>query len=412
MISHFQDRSTLPSYNADRRGIMLVVVAICLIAVMAFVAFSVDLGYIVVTESELQNAADAGALSGAKEIHNGRNAAIAAAQLWASKNVAAGVSVEVTTEDVELGVWDPDTAAFTALSPTSSESPTAIRVTCRRTRERGNSLPLFIAPILGTSTADLNRSAVATLEEDKCGLIVGIDSVVVDNGDIDSYDSALGSYAAQPQRQNGNVCSDGPIKIRNNGHVLGDALPGRGFTVNLPANVTGSTRPRLGPIRWSAIDLADIATVNDNAAIPTSAWVGSRLSITNSDELTLPPGTYYFPDGFDVTGSAAIIITGPTRFVVGGTSHVAGTGIVNATCVPGNLRIEVFGSSVAFSGNSQFQADIYAPQAAVVLNGSADFYGAVFAQSIEFNGNLTAIHADEALERDYASYRTRSVLKD
>jgi Flp pilus assembly protein TadG len=412
MISLFQDHRTLPSQHAARRGVMLVVVAVCLIAVMAFVASSVDVGYMVVTESELQNAADAGALSGAKEIPNGRNAAIAAAQLWASKNVAAGISVEVTTEDVELGVWDPDTAAFTTLSSTSSESPTAIRVTCRRSQARGNALPLFIAPILGKSSADLKRSAVATLEDDKCGLIVGIDSVVVDNGDIDSYDSAIGSYASQPQRRNGNVCSDGPINIRNNGHVLGDALPGRGYTVNLPANVTGSTRPRLGPIRWSPIDVGDSATVNDNAAIPTSYWVGSRLAVTNTEELILPPGTYYFPDGFEVTGSAAMFITGPTRFVVGGTSHVTGTGIVNATCVPGNLRIDVIGSSVAFGGNSEFHADIYAPEADVMLNGSADFYGAVFAKSIAFNGNLTAIHADEALERDYASNRTRSVLKD
>ena len=366
----------------------------------------------VVTESELQNAADSAALSGVREIPNGREATIAAAQLWAGKNLAAGQAVQVAPSDVELGNWDVDTATFQANPVGSTNAASAVRVTCRRSSASGNQLQLFFGPLIGTSTANLKATAVATLEEDKCGLIVGIDYVIVDNGDVDSYDSEIGSYAAQPHRSNGNVCSDGPISIRNNGHVLGDALPGRGYTVNLPENVTGSTRPRLGPVRWSPIDIAGPAAFNDNSNIPAEAWSGTRLAIANTMVLTLPPGVYYLPDGFDVTGTAAIEITGPTRFVVGGSSHVAGRGIVNPSCDPGDLRIDAYGSTISFSGTSEFHADIYAPTTNVFLNGSADFYGAVFAKSITFNGNQTAIHADESLERDYASHRTHSVLKD
>ena len=95
--------------------------------VSAFLAFSIDFGYITVTASELQNAADAGVLSGAQALHDGRDAAIAAAQLWASKNVAAGKSVatvvsddieidDLEIDDIEIGVWDDDTATFTALT--------------------------------------------------------------------------------------------------------------------------------------------------------------------------------------------------------------------------------------------------------------------------------------------------------
>ena len=93
-----------------------------LIVVSAFLAFSIDFGYITVTASELQNAADAGVLSGAQALHDGRDAAIAAAKLWASKNVAAGKSVatvasdDTEIDDIEIGVWDDDTATFTGLT--------------------------------------------------------------------------------------------------------------------------------------------------------------------------------------------------------------------------------------------------------------------------------------------------------
>src|SRR5687767_5209362 len=117
------------SQSPSRSGTIIVLAAFCLVIVMAFVAFSVDWGYIVVTESELQNAADSGALSGARTLQDGREAAIDAAQFWAAKNIAAGQAVDVTDDDVEIGVWDEDTAAFTALDANSQTRPNAVRVT-------------------------------------------------------------------------------------------------------------------------------------------------------------------------------------------------------------------------------------------------------------------------------------------
>ena len=129
------------SKHRQRRGAITVLAAFFLIVVMAFLAFAVDWGHVTVTESELQNAADAGALSGARALPDGRVAAVAAAQLWAGKNVAAGQQVAtVASEDVEIGLWDDETALFTMLPANSSESPNAVRVTCRRMAARGSQL--------------------------------------------------------------------------------------------------------------------------------------------------------------------------------------------------------------------------------------------------------------------------------
>ena len=146
-----------------RRGALLVWAAICLVVVISFLAFSLDYGYIVVTESELQNAADAGALSAVNALSDGRDAVVAAAEEWVAKNTAAGEAVAlVTEEDVELGYWDKDTATFTVIPAGSPQVLNAVRVTCRRTSARENSLKLFFAPILGVDRADLTVSAIAS----------------------------------------------------------------------------------------------------------------------------------------------------------------------------------------------------------------------------------------------------------
>lgn len=57
-----------PEPNAARRGVFLVIAALCLAAVMTFVAFSVDTGIISLTKTRMQNATDTAALAAAMEI--------------------------------------------------------------------------------------------------------------------------------------------------------------------------------------------------------------------------------------------------------------------------------------------------------------------------------------------------------
>jgi Flp pilus assembly protein TadG len=170
-----------PQRARPRRGAIVVLAALFLVIVLAFLAFSVDLGYMAVTESELQNAADAGALSGARALPGGRNAAIQAAVLWAGKNSAAGQSVAtVADQDVEIGLWDGTTATFTPLAANASQRPNAVRMTVRRTAARGNPLPLFFAPMLGTKHASLSASAVALSPAGGIGTRFLIDDEMID----------------------------------------------------------------------------------------------------------------------------------------------------------------------------------------------------------------------------------------
>src|SRR5262245_27668244 len=59
-----------PEREDSRRGVFLVVGALCLVACMMFVAYSVDLGIVSVTKARMQNATDTAALAAAMEITN------------------------------------------------------------------------------------------------------------------------------------------------------------------------------------------------------------------------------------------------------------------------------------------------------------------------------------------------------
>ncbi len=82
-LRFLQVKPTTPT----RRGAIAILSAFMLVIVVGFLAFSVDFGYVIVTESQLQNAADAAALSAARALPSGRAAAVTAAQSWATKKI-------------------------------------------------------------------------------------------------------------------------------------------------------------------------------------------------------------------------------------------------------------------------------------------------------------------------------------
>ena len=189
-------------HKANRRGAIAILAALCLIIVIAFLAFSIDFGQLAVAESNLQNAADAAALSAARALPN-RELAIAAAIEWAEKNnTGTSGTPLVSTEDIEIGTWDEETALFTVVPEGDNTTLDAVRVTCHRTAERGNSIRLFFAPVIGTNNASVMASAIARRDRTSCGGIIGLlkiyfnDRVSGHFTFTDSYDSGQGEYGS------------------------------------------------------------------------------------------------------------------------------------------------------------------------------------------------------------------------
>jgi hypothetical protein len=174
-----------PSFGASskthRRGAVAPLVALLLVFLLGMVAFGVDIGWMVLTESELKNAADAAALAGVKSLMDGyveyylpnRTAAQQATSLstaetnarnaaiqYASYHTAGGVkNLVLNASDIEFGFTD----GSGSYSTTFSGFPNTIKVTMRRDSSANGALNLFFGPVLGTSTRNLSASAAATM---------------------------------------------------------------------------------------------------------------------------------------------------------------------------------------------------------------------------------------------------------
>ena len=124
------------SHASRRRGGVAVLAAFVLVLLLLMVAFAVDLGYLFTVRTELQAAADAGALAGSAELAASQSQAATVAKDFVRRNA------DVTDEGVgvEFGHWD-----FSGRSFSPGVAPyDAMQVTVRKT-----DTPLFFGKMAG-----------------------------------------------------------------------------------------------------------------------------------------------------------------------------------------------------------------------------------------------------------------------
>src|SRR6516225_3003564 len=181
-----------------RKGVVAPLIGLLLIPLLGMAAFAVDVGWMVLAQSDLQNAADAAALAGAEQLigqqqlnastglyslNNGfaeyympgqtavqqlailntaESAAKTVAKNYASYHSAGKVSsLALNDSDIEFGFTD-SSGSYTAC-PAYKGYPNTLKVTVRLDSNANGSLPLFFGPILGKSTEDLVVTASATI---------------------------------------------------------------------------------------------------------------------------------------------------------------------------------------------------------------------------------------------------------
>ena len=141
----------------SERGTVVIMVAVSLLGLLAFSAFTIDHGVMMVGRAQTQNAADAGALAAAlylawddgTDLQGAREAAVAAAQA----NYVVGSAPDITTADVTFPTCPPG-----APGPVDQ----CVRVDVfRNQRANGNPLPVFFASLVGMSEQGVQATATA-----------------------------------------------------------------------------------------------------------------------------------------------------------------------------------------------------------------------------------------------------------
>ena len=401
-----------------RKGSIVVLSAVLLTVLFAFVAFAIDVGYIADADTELQRTADACSMAAAMHLPD-QSAGRAIAKQVALDNVAI-VGPPLEDSEIHFGWWNRDAAAFTTPAP-NGKQPNAVRVTLARTTAKGNPLNLFFGPMVNTDTADASASAIAMAERDLCGPFIGILWISVPGSpQTDSFNSDNGPYNAATAGDRGGLCSDGPINIDGNPYVRGDARAGKGYDVTLTGNatITGSIGSRLKPLNLPPVDATSVAANNDNDTIPKiqkgNEWISvidnqGNLVLDGTKTLNMSSGTYYFND-VTLSGQATLNITGAVKIYATGNLYRGGGVTVNVNSgIAKNLQVYMTGGTANITSYNDFYGVIYGPNTDMTLDGNADLFGAVVGKTLTVTGSGHA-HYDEALGLDDVELPMRSAL--
>ena len=169
-----------------RRGAITVLAAVLTIVLLAMVAFSVDLGYVMSVKEEMQRTADSAALAAlweyGKQVSDMQSpeaselAAREAAEAYAAGNAISNVAPQVNLNpcndpsgDVVFGYVSDLYSSSPQFDTTAVGSFNAVRVKIRRDETLNGEVPYFFAKVFGLSSQSLQADATAALVRDVRG---------------------------------------------------------------------------------------------------------------------------------------------------------------------------------------------------------------------------------------------------
>jgi Flp pilus assembly protein TadG len=185
-------RLTSKVVKKQRRGVIAVLAAFLLVALLGMVSFSVDIGYLTLARAQLQTAADSAALAAAGVVNDTDTTVLAVAKQFAGYHTAAGRKVTLLDSDVVYGTWDATTRTFTESSSVGS----AIKVTVRTSESSGGNTALFFGKLFGVNSIAQSASAIATVNPRDICFVVDLSASMNDNTDPDNAASYNSTYAS------------------------------------------------------------------------------------------------------------------------------------------------------------------------------------------------------------------------
>ncbi len=292
----------LRNLGADQSGAIAVIAAIALVAFLGFAALVLDLGHIAIVKSELQKAADAGALAGAKALGSASSpnwsSGVATATYTVAKNSAAGALLTDCTPT--YGYWSTLTHTLqpSTITPQSTDMPAIKVVVAKTAGENGGPLQLSFAPILGINTTNLDGAAVAIITPSSStsgGGGWGILEIGDGNVNISGYVPLYGNVG---MNGNGNINISGSSGITGNLWVNGNGgidLSGTGY-------VTGSL--------WD--NGTGVVSMSGSASVGGTAYLGSPAndSFSWSTSINGQTAQNNGSNGFINTGAASTDASG------------------------------------------------------------------------------------------------------
>ncbi|MFH1725560.1 MAG: PKD domain-containing protein [Elusimicrobiota bacterium] len=200
----------------------------------------------------------------------------------------------------------------------------------------------------------------------------------------------------------GDAISNGPIRVFGSAFMDGD-VEGPEITVQGSAVITGTQTIVANPLHPAPFDLTAIkeqVLANNLAEDPDNPIAeylnNSVLTLNAGASLTLPSGNYLL-SGLRATAGAELKIIGQVGILVEGpiTINSAEVNAIDTTEDGQHAeQLALFSNQaddVRLAGSGRVGALLYAPEARVVVTGSAKFGGSLFAGTLDVNGNAVSL---------------------
>lgn len=163
------------SPRRNRRGAIVVLFAVIIVAMLALLALSIDVGFLADARTESQRAADAGALAGAGALTVDVATAEPVAVEFVRQNPICSRVLDAGDIDVEIGQWDRTSRLFAA----GGDSPSAVRVTTHYTNA-----PAFFSRIFGSRRVDIHAQSVAVFRPRDIVVVLDYSSSMNDDSQL------------------------------------------------------------------------------------------------------------------------------------------------------------------------------------------------------------------------------------
>jgi Flp pilus assembly protein TadG len=342
--------------------------AIILLLLILLVGLGLDSAKGFLTAHQLQNAADAAALAGARVVKIDPNEARMIAIAVAQENFADGNGVQLKDNpdnlpdgDIVVGRYDRDAGKFT---PTLFGA-NALKVVARRTETSpGGPVPINFGPVVGVDTVNVERYAIAMtsggtgaglicLRPDETGLIVNgtvtLRVIDVNDDDIDEGAIQVNSEADDATRLIGT-----PELLADALNIWGDLSYTGGIDpAEFPFPIDTSAPPIPDPLcpdpeggqcvpppSWDPVsDLREpnMVAVTEGAHVFSPGYYPEGFRITGGD-VTFAPGIYVL-DGNSKGLTSGLVVSGNTNLCAKGVMFfITGDGVLDLGGT-GNLRI-------------------------------------------------------------------------
>jgi len=353
------DRKTILRLKySNRDGVVYIWVIVVLLLLISIVGLALDIGKVVFVAHQLQNAADAAALAGARVVKISQTQARQNAVDIAFANYADRQNVQLASNegnfadgDIVVGRYDLQTNTFTA----TTVGANALKIFARRTNSsQGGPVTLNFGSLFNIDTCDLSRYAIAmasggtgagmiSLADEGIGLLInGGLSLNVHDGAIlvNSVDSSAVRIIGQPELDaleldvTGEINATGGFEFDPN-FVVNTGVPPTPDPLCPDQPDDCLPEPLWDPLYDLSPSPGEAIDITGGTVVLEPGYYSGGLNI-NGGDVTFKPGVYILDgskkSGLIIGGNANLCAKGVMFYITGNAVvDIAGSGSIHAS---------------------------------------------------------------------------------